>query len=265
MKRSYPLTFVIYLGILRPMKKLLFTFLILSFPLIAQTITIAVAANVSYAIEELKVEFMKRHPDVKVRVALGSSGKLTAQIRNGAPYGLFMSANMKYPQALYKDKIAITTPLVYAKGALALLSVKQRDFSQGINLLKDKSIKKIAVANPKTAPYGIAAKEAMLNAGIYSEVKTKFVYGESISQTISYAVTAAEIWIIAKSSLHSSKMKHFKEKINWISMDISLYKPIQQGIVLLKEAKDIKEYQEFYDFILSQQARAIFMKYGYTI
>ncbi len=231
----------------------------------AQTITIAVAANVSYAIDELKAEFMKRHPDIKVRVALGSSGKLTAQIRNGAPYGLFMSANMKYPQALYKDKIALTKPLVYAKGALALLSVKQREFSQGLNLLKDKSIKKIAVANPKTAPYGIAAKEAMLNAGVYSELKSKFVYGESISQTVSYAVTAAEIGIISKSSLYSSKMKHFKENSNWISLDTSLYKPIQQGIVLLKEAKDIKEYQEFYDFILSQEAKSIFVKYGYTI
>ncbi len=94
----------------------------------AKTITIAVAANVSYAIEELKTEFHQLHPDIKVRVILGSSGKLTAQIKNGAPYGLFMSANMKYPQALYKEKMAITKPVVYTQGALAYLSIKKRDF-----------------------------------------------------------------------------------------------------------------------------------------
>jgi len=247
------------------MKKLLILFLVFNISLFAEIITIAVAANVSYAMDELKAEFMKIHPEVKVRITLGSSGKLTAQIKNGAPYGLFMSANMKYPQALYRDKIAITKPVVYAQGALAFLSLKERDFSKGMNLLKETSIKRIAVANPKTAPYGIAAKEALEKAGIYTEVKAKFVYGESISQTVSYAVTATEIGIISKSSLYSPKMSAFKEGKNWSSVDISLYKPIQQGIVLLKEAKESKAYQEFYDFILSEQAQVIFLKYGYTI
>jgi len=247
------------------MKKLLLFLLMLNLPLFAQTITIAVAANVSYAMDELKAEFIKTHPETKVRIALGSSGKLTAQIKNGAPYGLFMSANMKYPQALYEDHLTTTKPVVYAQGALALLSVRDRDFSKGMNLLTEPSIKKIAVANPKTAPYGIATKEALENAGIYSEVQSKFVFGESISQTVSYAVTAAEIGIIAKSSLYSSKMKRFKEGVNWSSVDTNLYAPIQQGIVLLKEADNINAYQEFYDFILSEKAKAIFMTYGYTI
>jgi molybdate transport system substrate-binding protein len=247
------------------MKTVVLLLIVLNISLFAQTITIAVAANVSYAMDELKAEFIKTHPDVKVRIALGSSGKLTAQIKNGAPYGLFMSANMKYPQALYKDKLATTKPVVYAQGALAFLSVRERDFSQGMNLLKDPSIKKIAVANPKTAPYGIAAKEALEKAGIYDAVKSKFVYGESISQTVSYAVTATEIGIIAKSSLYSSKMKRFKEGVNWSSVDTNLYTPIQQGIVLLKEQGDIKAYKEFYDFVLSRKAQAIFLKYGYTI
>jgi len=247
------------------MKTLISLLLVVNISLYAETITIAVAANVSYAMDELKAEFIKTHPDVKIRVALGSSGKLTAQIKNGAPYGLFMSANMKYPQALYKDKLALTKPLVYAKGALAFLSLHERDFSKGMNLLKEPSIKKIAVANPKTAPYGIAAKEALKKAGVYDDVKSKFVYGESISQTVSYAITAAEIGMVAKSSLYSSKMKHFKEGLHWNSVDTSLYTPIQQGIVLLKGSGNIKEYQEFYDFILSKRAKTIFLKYGYTI
>ena len=245
--------------------RLLLLTLLVNVSLFAGEITIAVAANVSYAIDELKAEFAKSNPDTKVRVTLGGSGKLTAQIKNGAPYGLFMSANMKYPQALYDDKMAITKPVVYAQGALAYLSVKKLDFSKGIALLRDEKIEKIAVANPKTAPYGKAAEEAMKNAKIYDDVKSKFVYGESISQTVSYAVIAADIGIIAKSSLYSSKMAEYKENVNWASVDPALYTPIKQGIVLLKYGEDNEEYRAFYDFILSDKAKVILKKYGYMI
>ena len=228
----------------------------------AGTISVAVAANVSYAIEDLKKEFNKTHPNTKVRVTLGSSGKLTAQIKHGAPYQLFMSANMKYPVALYLEKIAITEPVVYALGSLALLSNKSRNFSDGIYLLQSKKISKIAIANPKTAPYGIAAMEALTNAKIKNSLKKKFVYGESISQTVSYAVTAADIGIIAKSSLYSKQMSRYKENINWIAVDSKFYTPIKQGIVMLKKDKEVKA---FYDFILSEDAKKIFKEYGYLL
>jgi len=247
------------------MKKILIIVSLLTLNLLASTINIAVAANVSYAIDELKDEFNKEYPNIKVRIILGSSGKLTAQIKNAAPYGLFMSANMKYPDALYKEGIAITKPLVYTQGALAFLSVKKQDFSQGLELLKSKKIKRIAIANPKTAPYGIAAREALKNANMYKILKSKFIYGESISQTVLYTVTAADIGIIAKSSLYSSKMSQYKKGLNWVSIDINLYTPIKQGIVLLKYSKNSKEYRAFYDFILSDKAREIFKKYGYII
>ena len=114
------------------LKKIILGSLLSSSVLFAGTINIAVAANVSYAINELVAEFNQIHPDTKVNVTLGSSGKLTAQIRNGAPYQLFMSANMKYPQSLYDDNIAVTRPLVYAQGSLAYFSSKKYDFSKGI-------------------------------------------------------------------------------------------------------------------------------------
>ncbi len=247
------------------MKKYLFTFIMALSTLAAGEINIAVAANVSYAIDELKAEFAKTNPDTKVQVTLGSSGKLTAQIKNGAPYGLFISANMKYPEALYSDKIAITEPIVYAQGGLAYLSTKSQDFSQGIDLLKNDKIIKIAIANPKTAPYGKAAVEALKNAEIYDAVKSKFVYGESISQTVSYAVTAADIGIIAKSSLYSSKMSQYKENVNWASIDPALYTPIKQGIVLLKYGENDQAYRAFYNFVLSNKAKVIFKKYGYSV
>ena len=247
------------------MKKILLLLLLGSITLSANEINIAVAANISYAIDELKAEFAKTNPDTKVRVTLGSSGKLTAQIKNAAPYGLFMSADMKYPQALYEEKIAITKPIVYAQGALAYLSVKKQDFSKGIALLKEDKIVKIAIANPKTAPYGKAAAEALKNANIYNAVKSKFVYGESISQTVSYVVMAADIGLIAKSSLYSPKMRQYVENINWSPVDTSLYTPTHQGIVLLKYSEGNKAYRAFYDFILSDKAKVIFKKYGYII
>ena len=244
--------------------KLLFILLFSTYSM-AGTIQIAVAANVSYAIDDLKKAFNKVSPDTKVQVVLGSSGKLTAQIKHGAPYQLFMSANMKYPEALYKDKIAVTKPLVYTQGSLAYLSNKPQDFSKGMALLKEVNIKKIAVANPKTAPYGKAAVEAMKSASVYEEVKHKFVFAESISQTVSYTVTATDIGLIAKSSLCSPKMKQYKEGIHWAEVDLKLYTPIKQGIVILKKGEENSEVKAFYDFILSQDAQKILIDFGYLL
>lgn len=244
---------------------ILFLILLMGSSLSAGKITIAAAANVSYAIEELKAEFVKAHPQISVAVTLGSSGKLAAQIKNGAPYGLFLSANMKYPRALYNDKLAVSEPVVYAQGGLAYLSVQERDFSKGMALLEDARVTRIAVANPKTAPYGKAAVEAMKSAGVYERIKSKLVYAESISQTVSYTVTAAQIGLIAKSSLYSPHMAEYKEDVNWASVDPALYTPIKQGVVLLQYGKDNAEYQAFYDFILSAHAKKILKRYGYSV
>ncbi len=233
--------------------------------LFAGTINIAVAANVSYAIDDLKKEFKKQYPDTKVRVTLGSSGKLTAQIKHGAPYQLFMSANMKYPETLYKDKIAITSPIIYAQGSLAILSSSPRDFTGGMKLILNPQIKKIAIANPKTAPYGKAAFEAITNAGLYEKAKKKLVYAESASQTVSYTVTATDLGFIAKSSLYSKRMSKFKKGIHWVEVDSSLYTPISQGLVLLKNGEKNSEVEAFYKFILSQKAKNIFNKFGYLV
>lgn len=245
------------------MKKILFSLTLLFTSLFAGQINIAVAANVSYVIEELVKQFNITNPDTKIVVTLGSSGKLTAQIKNSAPYNIFMSANMDFPQSLYDEKIAITKPIIYAQGGLVLLSSKEIDFKNGLNILKNEELSKIAVANPKTAPYGIATKEALEKANIYEDIKNKFVYGESISQTVVYTVTAANIGIISKSSLFDRNMSSYKENVNWIDIDSSLYTPIDQGIVMLNNAKDNKEAKAFYEFILSQNAKEIFRKYGY--
>lgn len=247
------------------MKKILLGLFVLPFYVYAATMNIAVAANVSYAIEDLIKAFNATYPDTKVNVTLGSSGKLTAQIKNGAPYELFMSANMKYPQALFEDNIAITKPMVYAQGSLAILSHKAQDFSKGIKLAQDATIKRIAIANPKTAPYGKATVEAMKNANIYEATKSKYVYAESISQTVSYTLSATDIGFIAKSSLFSPKMSAYKKDTHWSDVDATLYTPINQGIVILKNAINNKEVKAFYDFMLSQDAKKILEDFGYLV
>jgi len=221
------------------MKKTVFLLLFTAFNLFGNTLTIAVAANVSYAINDLITAFNKTHPDTKVEVTLGGSGKLTAQINNGAPYDILMSADMKYPQALYKSGLGVSKPTVYAQGALAIFSTRVRDFSDGIAIVTNKNIRRIAIANPKIAPYGKATIQALKNAKLYTKVKNKFIYGESISQTVAYSVTATDLGFIAKSSLYSNKMQRYKENKYWISVDTKLYTPIQQGIVLLKDTKEL--------------------------
>lgn len=229
----------------------------------AESLKVAIAANVSYASKELIATFNKHYPDIKVQVILGGSGKLTAQIKHGAPYDIFMSADMQYPQALYRDKLAITKPHIYSRGALVLFTTKEIDLSSGIQVVQSDAIKRVAIANPKTAPYGKATIEALQNAHI--EFKSKAIYGESISQTVSYAMTATDIGFIAKSSLYSPHMSQYKEHSHWIELSPKLYTPIDQGIVILKRAENNSAAKAFYEFILSTDAQDLFKRYGYII
>lgn len=238
---------------------------ILSSCVMARSINIAMAANVSFAMNDLKKTFHSLYPDTVLNVTLGSSGKLTAQIKNGAPYALFMAANMMYPKALYKEGLALNEPVIYAQGGIALFSGKKQDFTQGMKLLESDSTKKIALANPKTAPYGKAAIEAMQSAGLLPGIEEKFVFAETVSQTVTYAITAADIGFIAKSSLYGPTMSKYKKGEHWADVDTNLYTPIDQGIVILKEGKGNKEVKAFYDFMQSPQAKKILQAYGYLL
>jgi molybdate transport system substrate-binding protein len=237
------------------MKKLMF-FLFIAVFSYASEIMVAAAANTTYAMPEIIKKFNEKYPNVKVDVILASSGKLTAQIMHGADYDVFMSANMKYPEFLYAKGYAKTEPKIYAKGAIALFSVKNIDLKNFKKALL--SAKSIAIANPKTAPYGRAAVEAMKNAGIYDDVKNKLVYAETVSAVIPYTVNSADVGVVAKSSLFSSRMRKYK---NFADVPQDLYKPINQGIVILNKNPDTVK---FYNFIFSEDAKKIFKKYGYV-
>jgi molybdate transport system substrate-binding protein len=236
------------------MKKIVFL-IFFSLFVYSKEVLVAAAANTTYAMPEIIKTFNKSHPDIKIKLILASSGKLSAQIIHGAPFDVFLSANMKYPTLLYKRGFAKTKPKVYAKGAIALFSVKNIDLTNFKNALL--KAKLIAIANPKTAPYGEASMEAIKNSGIYQKVLPKIVYAETVSAVIPYTINEADIGVVAKSALFSKNLKKYK---NYADVPKNLYKPISQGIILLNDKKEAKM---FYEFLLSDKAKEIFKKYGY--
>ncbi len=240
---------------------LLICFSIHAFP---QSLTVATAANVQYAMHDIKNKFEKV-TGIQLKIIIGSSGKLTAQITNDAPFDVFLSADMKYPDSLYSKGFAITVPKVYAKGSLVLWSLSEIDLSKGVMTLLNKRIENIAIANPITAPYGRESVKVLKYYKILDAVKDKLVYGTSIAQTNQYIVTkAAQIGFTAKSVVLSPKLKN---KGVWYSIDPESYSPIEQGIIILKHGEKFnkKAAEEFYKFIFSHVAKQIFKRYGYKV
>ena len=238
----------------------------LVFPLVAcaDNITVAAAANVQFTLDELKSEFT-RETGIAVKTVIGSSGKLAAQAENGAPFDVFLSADMKYPAALYKEGFSLRSPKVYAYGVLVLWTMRDMDLSKGIGVLSDQEVRKIALADPKLAPYGREAVNALKFYKLYDPLQKEIVLGESIAQANQFISTgAADIGFTAKSVVLAPNMK---DKGKWIEVDTQSYKPIAQGVIVLKYGDDnhSKEAHEFYDFLFSSPAQEIFKKYGYNL
>lgn len=244
------------------MKK--FLLLVASFCVInAAEITIAAAANIGYVFEELKAEFLKNRPNDDIKVNLGSSGKLSMQIQAGANSAIFMAANMKFADDLNEKGFSASGKAeIYARGILMMFSHEKMNLSKGLEILKNKNINKISVANTKTAPYGIASKEAFENQGIYADIEKKLVYATSISGVMPHIVSgSAQIGFVPKSALVGKD--EYKINENFIEVDRSLYTPLDQGMILLKGYENNELAKDFYDFIKSEKAKEIFAKYGY--
>ena len=243
---------------------LVINFLLLSFYAYAQDITVAAAANLQFTLKELNEAF-EQESGIEVKTVMGASGQLTAQIKSGAPFDIFLSADMDYPQALFKDGLTLARPKIYAYGTLVLWTLKNLDFSEGINILKSNAVKKIAVPSPETSPYGLEAFHAMKHYLVYQDIEDKLVYAESIAQTNQFIVAeAADIGFTGKSIVLAPNMK---EKGKWMEINSQGYEPIAQGVVILNYAKkhDLASAQKFYNFLFSEKARAIFKKYGYVL
>ncbi len=226
-------------------------------------ITVAASANVQYALNDIIKEFEKTY-NKKVKKVVSSSGKLSLQITKGAPYDIFLSADMKYPFFLYKKGYAATKPKLYAKGTLVLWTMKGIDLKDWEKSLI-KEAKKIALANPKNAPYGKAAIEVLKRKGVFDKVKKKLIFGDSVSQTNQYiASKIADAGFSAKAVVLSPKMRG---KGEWIEMDKTLYEPIKQGVIVTKHGykKQKNEVLQFYRFLFSEKAKSILKRYGYEV
>lgn len=230
-----------------------------------QDLLVAVAANVQFAMEELQSAFAEES-GLEVKTVIGSSGKLTAQIKNGAPYDLFLSADMKYPQELHRAGLAVDTPRVYARGALVLWSLAGVDLRRDIPaILTDPAVTKIAIADPQLAPYGMEALRVLQHYGIGEALAPKLVYGRSIAQVNQYiTLQTVAAGLTAKSVVLSPEMRDVGA---WIAIDTRAYSPIDQGVVMLKHGQDERRAaaRRFYEFLFSAPARVIFVRYGYEL
>ena len=225
-----------------------------------QPLKIAASANIQYPLKEIVEEFKKIYR-IDIITVVSSSGKLTAQIERGAPYDIFLSANMKYPDYLYNKGLTAKKPVVYAEGILVLWSMKNIPLKEkGINILKERYIKKISIPNPKNAPYGLEAIRALKNSGLYRQVRNKLVYGESVMQSTQYIYKKlVDAGFTSKSVVLSPRLKN---KGVWVEVDKRLYNPIKQGVVIIRK----NPYAEkFLKFLFSKKAQKILKKYGYRI
>lgn len=233
----------------------------------ADPLTVAVAANAEYVFNDLAAEF-KKESGQDLKPIIGSSGKFVTQIMNGAPYDVFLSADMEFPEKLYKDGYAVAAPKAYARGALVVWTMKDLDlrtWQSTMNTASGANVIKIAVANPQTAPYGRETMKALAKVKLDQSLASKLVFGESIAQTNQYIFSAvADMGFTAKSVVLSPDMKG---KGKWIEVPRDLYDPIAQGVVILKHGQETnpKAAQEFYTFLYSEKARTILERYGYLL
>lgn len=248
------------------MKKIFRVFFILSIVYGCQhsdqpKVIIASSSNMQYAIKEMATSFTKE-TGIKCEIVLGSSGKLMAQITNNAPYDIFISADSKYPNTLYKNNKALYPPKTYAYGTLVLWS-NHPDISPSLKILSSDDVNHIAIANPKTAPYGIAAMNVLNDFGLYEKTKHKLVYGESISQVNQFINTGStEIGFTAKSVVLSLSLKN---KGKWVAVPQNSYSPITQSAIIIKHNKVSPQTIQFYDFLFSKQAEQILENFGYLV
>ncbi len=228
---------------------------------LAEETTVAVASNFTAAMHSIAAEYEKAS-NAKVILAFGSSGTLYAQIRNGAPFQAFFSADQAKPIALEKDGMVVPgSRFTYAVGALALWSKHKRFDSIDATTLQQGQFNKLALANPRLAPYGAAAVEVLQSLQLEPSTKSKWVQGENIAQTYQFVDTGnADLGFVALAQIMCQG--RVTSGSAWI-VPQSLYRPIRQDAVLLRKGETSRATREFLQFVRSIEARKIIESYGY--
>ena len=229
----------------------------------AEQIAIAAAADLKFAMDEVISEFKKQNPEHKIDVIYGSSGKFFTQIQQGAPYDLFFSADITYPVELKKAGFAASEVAQYAIGRIVLWSNSADASKMTLASLNDPKIARIAIANPKHAPYGKRAEEAMKAANVWDANSSKFVFGENVAQTAQYVQTGnAQVGIIA---LSLAKSPELSKQGGYYLIPDNLHQPLEQGFVVTKRAEGNALAKRFATFVSSKPARDILVRFGFVL
>lgn len=229
----------------------------------ADEIKIAVASNFSQPLQILAPVF-KAKSGHELKISAGATGKLYAQIENGAPFEIFLSADTKTPKKLVDAQLAVAdSQFTYALGKLVLWSSHKDYIDAKGDVLKKNEFKHIAIANPNTAPYGAAAAEVLEHLGLTKALTTKLVQGENISQTFDFVSTGnAELGFVAWSQVQTAGV--LTSGSAW-QVPEDLYTPIQQDAVLLNKGKDKLAAQVFLDFLKAPEAQQLITAVGYGL
>ncbi|MGE5344502.1 MAG: molybdate ABC transporter substrate-binding protein [Acidithiobacillales bacterium] len=225
---------------------------------------VAAAADLKFTLEEVAAAFRKAQPGVGVSITYGSSGNFFAQIENGAPFDLFLSADLDDPGKLEADGLVSGNVFVYAKGRLALCVPASSPLpvgTEGLKILLAPGLRKIAIANPRHAPYGRAAEEAMKNAGLLDAVRQRLVLGENVSQAAQFVQSGvADAGVVALSLARSPAMAR---ACRCVALPAEAHAPLVQGGAILKGTHDPEGAKAFRDILLGPVGQAILRRHGF--
>jgi molybdate transport system substrate-binding protein len=232
----------------------------------AQEITVAAAADMSSVLPQIVAAYTEKTGQ-SVKLSFGASGSLTNQIENGAPFDIFFSADEQYPQQLIKEELALKETLYrYAVGQLVLWIPADSPLvlsELGINTLLDPSIKKIAIANPATAPYGRAAEATLRHFGIYDKVSSRLVVGENIAQAAQFVETGnAQAGLIALSHAVAPALK---DRGRYWKVPLDAYPTLNQAAVVLSRSQQQDAARKFLDFLRSPEGASLLTSYGFSL
>ena len=229
-------------------------------------LSVAAAADLTFALDYLVKEFEDDYPATKVKVAYGSSGSFFAQIQRGAPFDLFFSADMGYPRKLAEAGLGADDVFLYAIGRIVVWVPKDSPVpvdKLGLKALLQPSVRKIAIANPENAPYGRAAVAALKALNVYDQVASRLVYGENICESAVFVENgAADVCVLAQSLALAPQMLR---KGRFWQVPADAYPRIEQGGIILKSSKNIEMDRSFRDFVLGDHGREVLEDYGFYL
>ena len=241
------------------------TLLLSTFSAFAQEITVAAAADLQFAMQDIAARFEK-DTGKKVKVVYGSSGNFYQQIQNGAPFDAFFSANLDYAKKLEAAGLAEPGTLYqYATGKIVLWvpSGSKVDLADGLKALTGPGVRKVSIANPEHAPYGQAAVAALQKENLYEQVKSKLVMGENISQAASFVLSgSADAGIIALSLALAPNMK---DKGRYVEVPAGDYPAIEQGCVVLKSSSKKDAARAFLEYLKTPASAELLRNYGFGV